>query len=401
MEMRTCGGTSLARRETSLASSGAVPERCLRVIHVDTGRHWRGSQHQIAYSLQGQLHRGHDAKLICPPRVPLAEHAGKLAVDVIPIPITCELNPLAVLKVALQLRSLRPDIVHLHSSHAHTIGGIAARLARVPAVILSRRLDNPIEGRIRRWKYRRFYDAVIAVSHGVRQVLVEAGVAPELIFTVHSAVPACSSETAGGRDRIRREFHLDSARRVITAVAHIEPRKGIESLIEAMPIVLRECPSTVLFVVGGGSHRGAVEQKAFAVGLRKEVLFTGFRADVQDFLAASDVVVSPSYLEGCSNALLEAMVLGRPVVGTKVGGTPEIIEHWVNGLLVPPKDPEALAWALVRILSDQELASDMGDAGRRTIEEKFTVDRMVGETLQVYRHVLYGAEIAGHGSTAC
>ncbi len=99
-------------------------------------------------------------------------------------------------------------------------------------------------------------------------------------------------------------------------------------------------------------------------------------------------MVSPSYLEGCCNALLEAMAAGKPVVGTKVGGTPEIIEHWRNGLLVPPKDPDALAWALVRIITDEELAADFGKEGRRIVRERFSVDRMVDQTLEVYYRTL-------------
>ena len=119
-----------------------------------------------------------------------------------------------------------------------------------------------------------------------------------------------------------------------------------------------------------------------------KVLLLGFRNDIPDILAASHVVVSPSYLEGCCNSLIEAMAAGKPVIGTRVGGTPEIIEHWVNGLLVPPKDPEALTWGVVRMLTDEALAADFGKAGRRIARERFSVDRMVDDTLQVYYRVL-------------
>lgn len=368
----------------------AVPaaERPLRIVHVDTGKHWRGSQHQIIYTMEGQICRGHDACLICRSGTPLAEHAADRGLEVVQKPMTGGLDPIAILKLTRTFRQLRPDVVHLQSSHAHVLGGVAARAVGVPAIILSRRLDNPIDTRIRQWKYRHFYNAIISVSEGVRNVLTDAGVRPEQVFVVHSAVPDSFRRYRGNGGRIRQEFGLHSSHQVITALAHIEYRKGIDTLVDAMGIVLRQVPEARALVVGAGSYRRVIERKVMDMNLAGRVILPGFRSDVHDILAASDVVVSPSYLEGCCNALLEAMAAGKPVVGTEVGGTPEIIEHWRNGLLVPPKDPDALAWALVRTITDEELAADFGNEGRRIVRERFSVDRMVDQTLEVYYRVL-------------
>lgn len=363
-------------------------QRPLRIIHVDSGLHWRGSQHQIIYSMEGQADRGHDTMLACPPGVPLAKRAAELRFPVVEVPMWGEFDLVAIVKLASAFRRLEPQVVHLQSSQAHVLGGAAARIAKVPAVILSRRLDNPIRGRLSRWKYRHLYDWVISVSDGVKDMLVDAGIRPDLISTIHSSVPDSLWQYDGDGDRIRDEFRLDSSNRIITTMAHIERRKGIDTLIDAMPMIIQQVPQARVLVVGSGSYRPMIQQRVAAMRLGDNILLPGARTDVPDILAASDVVVCPSYLEGCSNSLLEAMAAGKPVIGTKVGGTPEIIEHWVNGLLVPPKDPEALAWATVRVITDQSLAADFGKAGRRIVRENFSVDRMVDETLQIYSRVL-------------
>lgn len=363
-------------------------QRPLRIIHVDSGLHWRGSQHQIIYTMEGQVDRGHEVMLACPPGVPLAQHADGLKSPVIEVPMRSEYDAPAILRLANAFRELQPHVVHLQSTHAHVLGGAAARITRVPAVILSRRLDNPIRGRLAGWKYRHFYDSVISVSDGVKDVLADAGVNQELISTVHSSVPNSLWQYDGDGERIRRELGLNSTHRVVTAIAHIERRKGIDTLIDAIPLILEQVPQARALIVGGGSHRQAIERRVTAMGLQGKVFLPGFRSDIPDILAASNVVVSPSYLEGCSNSLMEGMAAGKPVIGTKVGGTPEIIEHWVNGLLVPPKDPEALAWAVVRVITDESLAAEFGKVGRRIAREKFSVDRMVDDTLQIYYRTL-------------
>lgn len=362
-------------------------QRPLCIVHVDSGLHWRGSQHQIIYTMEAQIDRGHEVMLVCPPGVPLAHYAGDLKFPVIEITMRSEFDAVAILRLAHTFRTIKPQVVHLQSAHAHVLGGLAARMAGIPAVVLSRRLDNPIKGKIARWKYRHLCDSVISVSDGVKDVLVDAGIKSELISTVHSSVPNSFWQYDADGERIRSEFGLDSTQ-VITAVGHIERRKGIDTLIDAMPRILQEVPNARALIVGGGSHRRRIEDRVTAMGLVGEVILPGFRNDIPDILAASDVVVSPSYLEGCCNSLMEAMAAGRPLIGTKVGGTPEIIEHWVNGLLIPPKDPEALAWAAVRILKDRKLAADFGKAGRRIVREKFSVDMMVEDTLQVYYRTL-------------
>lgn len=357
-------------------------------MHVDGGLYWRGSQHQIIYSASTQAKRGHDVQIVCPKDSPLDQHAHELGLRTINVRIHNSTDLPALVRLARIFHTIKPDVVHLQDAHSHAVAGPAAKLAGVPAVILSRRLDNPINGLALRWQYRHFYDAVISVSDGVKQVLEDAGVMPERIRTIHSAVHDDLWQRTGDGERIKREFGFGPNNKIVLALAHIERRKGIETLLDAMPMVASIIPGARALVVGGGSHRPQVEHKAREMSLIGTVIFTGFRNDIADLLAAADVVASPSYLEGCCNAVMEGMAAGKPVVGTNVGGTPEIIRHGVNGLLIPPRDAESLASALINILTHPETAEQFGKAGRQIIREHFSVDRLADETLDVYYQVL-------------
>lgn len=378
--------------EPSLAAE--IKPRKLRIIHVDTGKYWRGSQHQIIYTATGQIKRGHDSRIVCPPDVPLAKHAKNEGIPVTEVKMRGEWDLLALTSLAFLFKQFKPDVVHLQGSHAHVLGGIAGRIARVPLIILSRRMDNPINGALARFKYHHFYDHIISVSDGVKNVLTGIGIPPERITTIHSSVHDSLWQCTGDADKIRKEFKLKPEDRIITIIAHIEPRKGYDTLLDAFPLILAKVPAAKVLVVGDGVYRPTIEKRIQEMKLIDKIILAGFRTDIADILAATDVLVSPSYLEGCCNALIEGMAAGKPVVGTNCGGTPEIIEDGVNGLLIPVKDSDALADAVVRLLTDKELAQKLGANGKQTVKEKFSVDRMVEQTLDVYYRMLskrYGA----------
>lgn len=360
----------------------------LRILHIDTGKYWRGSQHQIIYTAAGQIKRGHYSQIVCLPGVPLAKHAKHAGIPVKEIHMRGEWDLLAVGRLVCFFRQFKPDVVHLQGSHAHVLGGIAGRIAKVPLIILSRRMDNPIIGALARFKYHHFYDHIISVSDGVKKVLTGIGIPPDKITTVHSSVHDSLWQRTGDGDKIRREFGLKSDDKVITILAHMEPRKGYDTLLDALPLILTKVPTAKVLAVGDGSYRRIVENRVHEMNLSEKVIFAGFREDIADILAATDVLASPSYLEGCCNSLLEGMAAAKPVVGTNCGGTPELIEDGINGIIVPVKDAEALANAIVRLLTNKELAERLAACGKQTVIQKFSIDRMVDQTLEIYRKML-------------
>jgi glycosyltransferase involved in cell wall biosynthesis len=170
----------------------------------------------------------------------------------------------------------------------------------------------------------------------------------------------------------------------VVVFSRLNQLKGIGYFLEAAATVTRKFPDARFVIAGDGAHRERLEEQARRLNLGERVLFIGFRRDIPDLLREAAVSVLPSLSEGLSNTLLESMAAGVPVVGTLVGGNPEVIENGVSGLLVPPRDAAALAAAIGRLLEDNEFASRLGQEGRRRVAELFSVECSVRNTEQLY-----------------
>jgi glycosyltransferase involved in cell wall biosynthesis len=192
---------------------------------------------------------------------------------------------------------------------------------------------------------------------------------------------------------LRREFGIPREAPLLGVVARLEPEKGHRYLIEAMPAILRGAPETWLVIVGEGSLDGELRAQAAALprGARDRIVFTGRREDVAAITGDVDVAVLPSLREAQGISILEAMARRKPVVASAVGGIPEVLTNGLDGLLVPPADPAALADACIRLACSPELRARMGEAGRATVEARFSLDAMVRQIEEVYDEELVRA----------
>ncbi len=171
-------------------------------------------------------------------------------------------------------------------------------------------------------------------------------------------------------------------------MASFQEYKGHASLIDATVQILEKFPNTKVLLVGDGPRRSQMENKVSALALSDTIIFTGIRQDVREILPLFDLFVLPSLSEGLPVSILEAMAASKPVVATYVGGVPEAVVDGVTGLLVPPRDPTALAQAIVHLLGDPDLRQQMGQAGRERVLEHFSVERMVERTQNLYEQLL-------------
>jgi glycosyltransferase involved in cell wall biosynthesis len=183
---------------------------------------------------------------------------------------------------------------------------------------------------------------------------------------------------------LREEYGMEPDSPIVGVVGRLELEKGHPTLLEAWPLVLRSVPKAYLLIVGEGSRLDALHQIVRDHGIERHVVFTGRRDDIPAVTAAFDVAVLPSYREAQGLTILEAMALSRPVVASNVGGIPEMIEDGVTGLLVPPHDPPALAGAIVRLLTDHQLADMIGRAGHDMTHDRFCVQLMVNAIQELY-----------------
>ena len=367
----------------------------MRVLHVNTERTWRGGEQQVLYLMRGLKAAGVEQELLCQPDGVLATRAEQCGLDVWRRTMRGEVDLPAALAIARRIRARRPDVVHMHTSHAHTLGVLGARLAgrRRPATVVSRRVDFSIHKRrlldFSRQKYTLGVDRILCVSDTIRRVLVADGLQPGRLGVVHSGIDLSRFEGVVDRaGEYRKEFGVPAGAPVIGNVAHCAPHKAQADLVAAAPAVLARQPEARLLIVGDGELRPALEAQAAALGLSGRVLFTGFRTDVPALLRWFDVFCLCSRQEGLGTAVLDALALRRPVVATRAGGIPEMIVSGRHGLLAPPGEPPALAQALLWMLEHPREAAAMGAEGRARVEAEFTAERMAQNTLDEYRRLL-------------
>lgn len=301
-------------------------------------------------------------------------------------------------RLARLLRRERIDVLHAHKFGSNVWGTLMGRLARVPVVIAHEHTWS-YEGRpVRRFLDReliaRGADRFIAVSReDQRRMVAVEGIDPARTLLLPNGIrqPAPSDSDSD----VRRELEIAPEVPVIGLVGVLRPQKALHVLVRAMATLVREIPGVQALIAGEGAERHALEQLAVELGVQDSVHFLGHRSDVPALLGALDVAVSCSDYEGSPLAVLEYMEAGLPVVATAVGGTPDLIESGVHGLLVPPGDPGALAAAIGQLLRDRGLARAMGARGRQRRRVEFDFDLMVRRTEDLYSELLSARGRAG------
>ena len=322
----------------------------------------------------------------------VAEEARRLDADVrqiAPMPLGLE-GARRVPGLVRLLRAERPAVFHAHLSWplAAKYALAAAVIARVPAVLATVQLIPEFEpGRSSLIQLRALaagVDRYIAVSRDIAAALVERfGCPASKIEVVHNAVEPgrfASPAPPGLREHLTGERD----RPVVLTCARLHEQKGHRTLLRAAT----EVPEAVFALAGEGSERTALESLAGELGVSDRILFLGARTDIPDLLAACDAFALPSLYEGSSLAILEAMAAGRPVVASAIGGTDELIDDGQTGLLVPPKDPEALAAALRRLLADQTLRTSLAGRAREVVESRFARESMARRVERIYEELL-------------
>ena len=273
-----------------------------------------------------------------------------------------------------------PCLFHAHDPHAFIIGGLAATLTRRPYVATRR-----TEFALQRGGFWRRAPRVIAVSSAVRRALIESGVSPERITVVHSGIDLAATRVTAGNG-VRRTLGLPEAAPLAVAVGALDRHKDHHSLLAAAAQLRPRFPDLVWALAGDGPLRSELESVTRDLRLESVIRLLGPIEDPLPLIAAADVFVMSSIAEGLGTVLLDAMALGRPIVATGVGGVAELLGNGA-GLLVPPRDPQALARAVERLFEEPALAGLLTETGHREVQ-RFESGRMADSVLEVYRSVV-------------
>lgn len=370
---------------------------CLRIAHVDSERGFSGGEVQVFLLLEGLRRLGHETILISPPGSRSADEAKRRGIEHATVRMRNDLDVPAALALARTFRRAGVQLVHLHTGRASWLGGLAARLVKLPAVS-SRRMDRRVK---RSWRnrilYRHLLRRVIAISPAVVECLRAAGVATERIALIPEGVEVARIKANRGGAAVRSDLGAGTDDAVILALAALVRRKGLDVLLKSLALLAAEGLRPIVWIAGDGPEGPALARQIERLQLAGHVRLLGRRSDTAELLAACDLLVLPSRREGLGVAALEAMAAGCPVVASAVGGLPFSIVDERTGLLVPPENPRALADALARLLRDPDLRARLGAEGPRRVAEGFLAEQMVAAHDRLYRSVLQ--EWTGQGKS--
>jgi sugar transferase (PEP-CTERM/EpsH1 system associated) len=354
------------------------PGAGVRVVHVTFGLEV-GGQEKLLVEFGRRADRGRfDLQFISlGPRGALADEIEALGWPVAALEAPSGLRPGLIVQLARAFRRGRPEVVHTHDQRALFYAGPAARLARVPMIVHTRHGRDIHATRRQAALFRqlaKLVDRFVCVSEEVAQLSRAQGIAGSRLRTIHNGI-----------DLSRFGFKGPDPAGPVVTVARLSPEKDVANLVRATAMAVERVLGLRVAIAGGGPCRRDLERFAAGLGLGDRIAFLGEVRDVPPVLARARMFVLPSRSEGIPLTVLEAMACGLPVVATRVGGLPEVVDEGVTGLLVPSADPAALADAMARIWNDPERRERMGRAGRRRAEDRFDVRRMVAQYELLYR----------------
>ncbi len=361
-------------------------------LHLDTETTWRGGPHQVLLTVTGLRAAGHRAVLVCHPASELFRRMRE-GVDLVPLAAHSDADVAAAWSLSRVLKQIRPDLIHAHDERATAVAALAVSIVAPrprPALVSSHRTAT----RLPHTSFGRFtiaeVDAYIANCRATAGRLRTDGVPPGTIHVVHEGVDVERIEHLPTA-QLHADLYLPHDAPIVGTVAPLLPQKGLHHFIAAAALAVRAVPDMRAVIVGDGPLRHALEQDVRERHLERHVFLAGFRHDVIEVTKAFDVFAVSSLAEGMCTALVDAMAAGRPAVVTDVGGIPEVAVDGETALFVPARDEEAMGSALVRLLKDGALRQRMGAAARVRARDLFHVDRMLRDTIEVYRLALESA----------
>ena len=366
----------------------------MRVLHVLAERGFSGGEVQLRHLVEHLHRRGHHNELVLAPGAEFGRVADALGLRVAEVDLRRPWSPRSWRGMRAALAAARPDVLHFGCGRSLQWGGWILRHAEVGLKITTRRIDYDIgRGWYRGGRYRRLVDHVVANCESVRQRVLAAGVPEHRVTLVHEGIDMAPwVDVLADRGAARRELSIPDDALVVSCAATLRPRKGQRGLIRAFGRALPDRPDCLLILAGEGPDAAALRRLATQAGLGDRVRVPGRIAPVARLYAASDLFCMPSFNEGLSNACLEASATGLPLVVSRVGGLPEIVDDGRTGAVVEPGDEEQLSEALARFLADGDLRRTAGAAGAERTRSLFTAAKMAERMEALFADLLSGRD---------
>ncbi len=339
-----------------------------------------GGEKWMVGAAKGLLDRGHNVTVAGRNRSKILGYANEKGVPTTVVEIHSDISPLKTLRIASFLKKQRVDILICNLNKDVRVAGLAARIAGTPAVLAR-------HGMLlcsKKWKHRltltRLTDGIITNSRTIRDAYAAYGwFDPDFVKVIYNGITIPESTKP----------HDFSARfpkkKIIYSAGRLAEQKGFGYLVDAAAILCRERDDLVFVVSGEGKLEASLKARVLAAGIKSAFVFDGFTADIYPRLAGCDLFVLASLFEGMPNVVMEAMAMGKPVIATDVNGARELVDNGETGLVIPPRDPRAIARAIGGLIDNPETMTSFGEKGRDRVAALFTMERMI-DALE--RHLL-------------
>ncbi len=370
----------------------------IRIAYVLRTEVRAGVEEHVLSLLQRLDTRRFQTYLVAPPKLIAAygTDMNKTNTIVFPLKIKHYFDFNGMIKFFRFLKKNRIDIVNTHMFFTSFYYTPIAKLARVPITIET---SHGVEkwraekGIIKRTSFiidrtfSHFQRRILAVSHACKKDLIEIkGISPSKIVVIQNGRDLDNFKPIGRKDvaDLRRGYGISEDEFIFGVLARLDFQKGHKYLLDAVAILVKVHQNFKVLFIGDGPLRNILQRRTRELGVEKFIVFTGFKKDVQRHLAMIDVMVLPSLYEGLPLGVIEAAAMERPVIATSVDGTPEAIIHGKTGLLVEPRNCQALFEAMKFALENKEVMAEMGRRGREFALEHFTLERQIKETESLY-----------------
>lgn len=283
------------------------------------------------------------------------------------------------------------NLIQTHGYKSNVIGFFLRVLCRRPWIGFAHgytkeswkvQLYNWIDGAV-----LRHADRIVTVSNSMRALLIRRGVQEEKIQVIYNAIESTDAMPTTDAAEAKKRHGIAADQKVVGVIGRLSPEKGQLVFLKAMKRTVLSCANVIALIVGEGQDKAMLQEYCRANGMSDRIIFTGYQEDISDYYRVLDLLVLPSLSEGLPNTVLEAMSFGIPVLGTSVGGVPEVIERG-NGILVRPNDPEALAERMIELLQDAALRMAIGSRGKSSLHPRFAPDHRVRQIIGVYDDLL-------------
>jgi len=360
----------------------------ISVLHIDTEKSWRGGQQQAAYLLAAMSQQGYDTSLVCQPKSAIERYCQDKALPYVPIKMYGEIDLIAGFRISRICRKNNFNILHLHSSHALSIGLWAKLFYSKLKLIAVRRVDFHIKNNwFSQFKYEnRLLDKIVCISHGIENILLEDGVPAQKLVTIHSGIDIYRFDKVVLPEDFRQKLGIPQNNILVGTIAAMAKHKDYPNLLKAAKIVIEKNDDITFCAVGEGPEKEKILRSAYELDLKDRFVFAGFREDIGNFLKTFDIFVLASKKEGMGTSILDAQSVGLPVIACETGGIPEIISHGENGLLVPQKNAIRLAEAIQLLVQDHQLRKTLGQNALKSVKN-FDVRLSVEKNIRLYEQI--------------